>query len=174
MSKVFEDVVNSKVYDKNVEQYDSVIDMFLSRYFICETFAKELQKTEIYYHNKDEVKKQFKKDIGKELTSESIEKMLENLDMSKLKVYEEKNNNINVGSLKRIVPNDKFNETDINMIFHSKQIEKSKEVKIKTARILRNEIVHSLNESAMNEVKTRSDELINLMIRFIDLFSSKK
>ena len=172
MSKVFDDVVKLKVYEKNIKQYDFIIDKFLSSYFICETYAKELQKTELYNNNKTELKKQFKKEIGQLLTSESLEKRLDSLDMAKFKIFNERKNDINVGTLKRIIPSEKFNEADLNMIFYSTKIKISNKDNIKNARVLRNEIVHSLSESAMNEVKSRSTELLNVMANFIELFRS--
>ncbi|ABX81226.1 hypothetical protein [Acholeplasma laidlawii] len=172
MSKVFDDVVKLKVYEKNINQYDSIIDNFLSRYFICETYAKELQKNELYSNNKAELMKQFKKEIGQLLTSESLEKRLDTLDMSKFKIFNERKNDINVGTLKRIIPNEKFNEDDLNLIFYSTAIKNANNDNIKTARVLRNEIVHSLSESAMNEVKSRNTELLKIMTSFIELFRS--
>jgi len=173
MSKAFEKLVEAKTFDTNVKEYDQKVDMFLSKYYICETYVKELQKLYLYENNRDVMLSQFKILIGKKLTEELLVSRVNKLNMTKFKVYRERQNNIDVGVLKKIIPNPKFKSNDLDMIFHSKAIKKSENENIKTARILRNEIVHSLSLAAIKEIKERTDELNGLMNRFIGLFKSE-
>lgn len=173
-STVYGNVLNQiktrQPLSESVELFTSKVSDFLRLYFIAESFVKEISSTAIHRDNITELKKFLSKHIGVVLSDEIVDKVCDSLDSTKFSGYDEKNDRVDIRTIKKHIDPQQYSHEHISLLFSSEPVKIGNESR-KSARQLRNEIVHKIKSAALKEVETRYDELIALLNGFIILFT---
>ena len=158
-------------FDTNIEKFTPRISLFLKSYFICESYAKELQKLALFENNKMYLRKKLSALENKKVTKKKIEHLITHMDMTKLRGYNPRDN-IDLRKLKSLIDDTNYSHEKLERLFSSVPLGEVPN-RVKSVRILRNEVVHSIKKTALNDIESRYQELLSLMKEFIRLFTDQ-
>ncbi|TVP96013.1 MAG: hypothetical protein EA374_02605 [Acholeplasmatales bacterium] len=141
------------------------VQSFLHGYFQCETLALTLIRKARLAHNRDLIHQKLVRHVGQVLTETRLIQAVNAIHFSALK-----NNaypgRVHVEELKSLFEgHDQLGLNQLDLLFNTNAIHRRRGAK--SARVLRNEIVHGLSKSAQTEVEARYDSLMKMMQTFV-------
>lgn len=143
------------------------VQVFLHTYFQCEALALAWIRKGRLEHNRKVIERKLARLIGQPLTKSNLQQAINNIPFGALKTHSQPTR-VYVDELRNVFDvHTDFNQNHLDLIFNTNTHHRRKGQK--SARILRNEIVHGLSKSAQNEVTARYETLMKAMQSFVGL-----